>query len=595
MENAYVINCPICGSSLDYEEGAVYTVCSSCGNTVHRKKSPKDINLNLKYAIVSDGSKFDYNLKLAETEFHEYDTSAKSFKKVQPKDFDAITLSRIESYISELTLNFNGSIKLREADIARREVLVKKILELDKHNIYACFIRDIVIPTRINLSDTIEIFGRADSLIAYDYITSFLPIKVYGKENEIVLMQPIIKYIMHLGINQKVKYTYIIEQFKLYCPFACVRPSTFINDDNFVTINIIEGYKELFSALNALKVSKELFTTDIEMFMKHFENLNNHEIAQLFLLYILRSPLYPKDKDEAALKFIGKVLGRFGAFNDCHEFLGFINTIGYERGFSATLSKLAIDRCSPMDMSFDGYAILNRFIRDSRVRFAETYKLYIQFNESLLFKQMLIQVLFAQKILNEDDMLLYIDVVKTYGKSAIKSEKLAKSIKINKDTLADLGLTEYSEMVKKYHSDILVSLYKNRELSPSELELRLLIEKKRLFGARYMESTYEMELGDKICHERLRATKRNESLLKYAHIVAVGLVLGLISLGVNEVGVMLMISIFSALPLYILLNIFVFNPLAEMLNGKNIIICEILLTDERTERLGLNTSLKKLD
>lgn len=637
MDKTYVLSCPICGASLTYEKDELSTVCASCKNTVYRERRPQDINLNLKYAVISDGSAFTTITEARKPDFSIYPED-KEFKPVEQKNLDAITVSKIDGLVYELTINYTGDITLDENDKERRAQIVDEILKLDGNNIYGRFLRDIIIPDKLKLNKMEEIFSRKDSLLIQDYMLSFFPIDVGQDVDVIVLIIPMINYIMHTDLSSDDKYYHIIRAFKKNYPFQSIRPSIFENEGPERINRIIDGYRTLLSALIHLNVSHKMTEDTTKILKDHFNGLSNPEIIKLFINYILQSNLTSEEKQKCIEDFIANDVSELTSFNECYSFLGFINSIGYERSAASRLTQLAINTCMPKSITFDGYAILNRFIKDSRIRFFETYRLYLRFSETLFFKQMLVQVLYTQKILDKDDMLLFVDCVAVFAKVSLISEKKLNNMHLNQDVLKRLGLTTYSESVRKYNWHIIRNLRKWATLDKNELLLEILVEKKSLFGTLYKETPKERDIGDRVIVERkasMAAVKRSVRIaqiiacaassilifLSFYHnvgnailaiivgaafyvlfynmrkkkesaeafgVLFVGLLVISFFIGINTTpqnGFAVALFTLLQIPLYYILGFIIFEPLFGMLTAKSKLVCDTLLSEEREERV----------
>ena len=173
MEKTYVISCPICGASLTYLKDELSTICESCKNTVYREKRPQDLNLNLKYAIISDGSAFTTTAEV-KTDLSEYE-SKDDFTSIEPNKLDAIEVSKIDGLVYELTVNYSGDIEIDKHDKERRSQIVEEILKIDPNNIYGRFLRDIIIVDKPDLIKFQEIFIRKDALQIQRLYNLFLP------------------------------------------------------------------------------------------------------------------------------------------------------------------------------------------------------------------------------------------------------------------------------------------------------------------------------------------------------------------------------------------------------------------------------------
>lgn len=641
MEKTYVISCPICGASLNYIKDELSTVCGSCKNTVYREKRPQDINLNLKYAVVSDGSSFAQSAEFDKTNLGDY--SSEDFTVIEPNKLDAITVSKIDGLVYELTVNYTGDMALDKNDLERREQIVDEILKLDNNNIYGRFLRDIVMTKKLKFNKVNEIFTRSDALIVQDYVLSFFPIDVGQDVDVIILIMPMINYIMHTDLTHEDKYYHILRSFKKNYPFQTIRPSIFENEGPERLNKIIEGYKSLLSALIHLNVPHKMTVDTAKILKDHFTGISNLEIIKLFINYIIQSNLLKEEKQEFIESFFANEIYPLSNFNECYAFLGFINSLGYERYTSSKLTQLAIQNCLPKSITFDGYAILNRFIKDSRIRFQETYCLYIRFSETLFFKQMLVQVLYSQKILDKDDMLLFIDCVAVFAKVSLNSEKKLSSMQLNQEVMNRLGLTTYSDTVKKYHWNKIKTLKKWSQLDKNELLLQILVEKRALLGDSHRESPKERDIGDRVVIDKRASMASTRKVVRVfqaiaccilsmlifinfyqdmisegniAFIIFIGglfyfligmvkskqegiestivIIVGLLVIAfftgiANDdggvTGFAIILFVLLQLPLYYVLGLLIFDPLYHAITSTNKLIHDILMTDERRERI----------
>lgn len=639
MEKTYVISCPICGASLSYVKDELSTICGSCKNTVYREKRPQDINLKLKYAVVSDGSTFTALSEMSPTDFTSY-TVSDDFKTIEPNKLDAIAVSKIDGLVYELTINYTGDMALDENGKERRAQIVEEILKIDSNNIYGRFLKDIIMAEKLKINKMEEIFTRSDALLIQNYILSFFPLEIGQDVDVIILIMPMINYIMHTDLTSEDKYFHIIRAFKKNSPFQSIRPSIFENEGPERVNKIVEGYRSLLSALIHLNVPRKMTIETTKILKEHFLGISNLEIIKLFINYIIQSNLAVEEKLQAIESFIEKEVYPLNNFNECYAFLGFINSLGYDRYTSSKLTQLAIQNCLPKSITFDGYAILNRFIKDSRIRFHETYCLYLRFSETLFFKQMLVQVLYTQKILDKDDMLLFIDCVAVFAKVSLNSEKKLSSMRLNQEVMERLGLSEYSDTVKKYHWAKIKTIKKWANLDKNELILQILVEKKALFGNGHKESPKERDIGDRVVVDKMSRMVKAKKTVRVIQAITCGILSVLIFIStfgsklsplsmvftvltgalfyiimgsikkkregaeisaVTIIG-LLVISFFTGisdknagyaiilfallqLPLFYMLGLVLFDPMYRMITAKDKLICDIMLSDERKERL----------
>lgn len=641
MEKTYVINCPICGASLTYNKDDLSTVCSSCKNTVYREKRPQDINLNLKYAIISDGSTFTDVSRYKQIELDKF-VIVDNFKPIKKTHLDAISVSKIDSLVYELTINFSGDIPLDFDSKQRRKEIVDEILLLDKNNIYGRFLKDIILADKLTLKAVNSIFTRADALAIQDFILTYFPLKFSQDIDVIIMMIPMINFIMHTDLSDEDKFYYLVKSLKTNFPFQTMRPALFENEGPEREKAIIEGYKTLLSALIYLNVPRSMIVDTTCILRKHFKGLNNIDIIKLFINYILQTNLMADEKKIYIENFIKEDLGNLNSFNECYDLLFYINALGYDRYISSKLTQCVIQNDLPKNITFDGHAILNRFIKDSRIRFHETYCLYFKFSNTLFFKQMLVQVLYGQRIFDKDEMLLFIDCVRVFAKISLNSQKKLDSMQLNTNVLIKLGLDSYSEGVKRYHGHKIKTLRRWDKLNKNDLNSAILIEKKSLFKGNFKETEKDKALGDKIYKETKIDTENIKKRIKFIQLITafaisimiylnfmtqVSPTMQLISFAssavfyfgififskkkdsilisiMSTIGILIIclfilvsgtvnvweslsIALFTLLiiPVFFFSGLIVFDPITNMLISKNKYILSILLTEDRKIRM----------
>lgn len=519
MNKTYIISCPMCGALINYVAGETTTVCTSCKITIYLKRGHQDINPHLKYAIETNSDTFEMASDCKLVKFCNGDDSDYFIETKSPR-LDAETLSKLDSLIYELNVNFSGDIKLGPQELERRTKIVEEILNIDEDNIYGRFIKDIVATCKRKLEVFKEIFMRVDALVIQDYILSFMPLDVGEDQDSVVYFQPIIKYIMHTDITLSEKYTKLINLVQRNKPFKNNKPLISEITDLEYSENITKGYKLLFSSLVKLDSTQEKSLHASKVLREHFNGLYNIDIIKLFINFLIQSNIEYTKKIELITNFLGEDIPQFDSFGDCYQLLCYINNIGFERFTESRLSQIALRKCTPKNLTFEGYAVLNRFIKDSRLRFEETYRLYLRFCDTLLFKQSIIKKLYYKKIFDKDDMLLFINCVRVFARLSLISDDRLNTMRFNEEAIERLGLGEYTESVIKYHNNKIEKITKWSKLDKDSLILKVLIEKKSLLGDTVKESFKEREVGDIAFKDCSKKMKKISSIIKTTQIIS---------------------------------------------------------------------------